>query len=137
MSEIISNSPEEINEFLNDTNKEKHFITLCFYHNELPPSLFTAILFQKFKTNYSIETIGNIFLIDITKYSEFASKYGVIASPSIVILWKNNPLLIRRPGWDDATKIIGCLKEDEWLSILRFVSTIPKNEDRKFLLIKF
>jgi len=133
------NSSEDVTKAIGESSKSPDFpfVCICFYHNELPPSLFTAQLFNKFRTNFSPETVGRIFIIDIAKNTELASKYGIFASPSVVLVWKGSALLIRRPGWDDAEVIVGCLKEDEWLSTLRFVAALPKQEERKFLSVSF
>ena len=117
------------------TSSDSPFLAICFYHTELPPSLFTASLFNKFRTNYTPESVGKIFLVDAAKESKYAAKFGVVPTPAVVIIWKGNPLIIRRPGWDDTSKIIGCMHEEEWLSVLRFMAGIPKTEDRKFLSV--
>ena len=137
MSDFSGNSSDEVLKAVEESksNPESPFICICFYHTILPPSLFTAKIFDKIRTNYSPDTVGRIFIVDAVKHNDLATKYGVIPTPAIIILWKGEPLLIRRPGWDDATKILGCLKEEEWLSILRFVAALPKNEDRKFLSV--
>lgn len=111
------------------------FVALLFYHAELPPSLHTAMVFENFRKNYTPDSVGRIFIIEAAKYPEFAAKYGVIPTPTLVVVWKGSPLLIRRPGWDDSTKIIGCMKDEEWLSILRFMAELPKDEQRKFLSV--
>lgn len=137
MTDFTGNTSEEVLNAIKEAkkSKDKPFICLCFYHTVLPPSLFTAKLFDKIRKNYSSDTVGQIFIVDAIKSNELATKYGVIPTPAIVILWKGEPLLIRRPGWDDANKILGCMKEDEWLSILRFVAGLPREEDRKFLSV--
>jgi hypothetical protein len=117
------------------TSATDPFVGLLFYHSELPPSLFTAQMFQKFRTDYTPESIGQIFVIDAAKNAKFALKYGVIPTPALVVIWKGNPLVIRRPGWDDSAKVIGCMKGEEWLSILRFMVGLPKTEERKFLSV--
>ena len=111
------------------------FVALLFYHAELPPSLHTAMQFQNFRKNYTPDSVGRIFIIDAAKNAEFAAKYAVIPTPALVVIWKGSPLLIRRPGWDDSSKVIGCMKEEEWLSILRFMAELPKDEQRKFLSV--
>ena len=137
MSDFPGNTSEEVLKAIADskTNPDSPFICVCFFHSILPPSLFTAKIFDKIRTNYSPETVGQIFVVEAVKNNDLATKYGVIPTPAVIILWKGEPLLIRRPGWDDATKILGCLKEEEWLSVLRFVAALPKNEDRKFLSV--
>jgi hypothetical protein len=117
------------------TSQTDPFVGLLFYHAELPPSLFTAQMFVKFRADYSTDSIGKIFVIDAGRNPKFAVKYGVIPTPALVVIWKGNPLIIRRPGWDDCAKVIGCMKSEEWLSILRFMVGLPKTEERKFLSV--
>ena len=137
MSDLKGDSSEDVLKAVEEskTKADSPFICICFYHTILPPSLFTAKIFDKIRSNYSPDTVGKIFIVDAVKYNDLATKYGVIPTPAIIIIWKGEPLLIRRPGWDDATKILGCLKEEEWLSVLRFVAALPKEEDRKFLSV--
>jgi hypothetical protein len=119
------------------SNPTEPFVAILFYHTELPPSLFTASLFDKFRTNYTPDSVGKIFVIEASKHPQFAAKFLVIPTPALVVIWRGNPLVIRRPGWDDCAKVIGCLKEDEWLSILRFMAGLPKTEERRFLSVNF
>lgn len=137
MSEIRSNTPDEVKLAIEESSKnpESPFICLYFYHSIIPPALYTAKQFDKIRKNFSSDTVGQIFIIDVIEYQDFAAQYNVIPTPAVCILWKGNPLLIRRPGWDDSNKILGCLKDDDWLSILRFVAGLPKNEDRRFLSV--
>ena len=117
------------------TSATEPFVAILFYHAELPPSLYTAIMFENFRKSYTSDSVGRIFIIDAAKNSTFAAKYGVIPTPALVVIWKGLPLVIRRPGWDDSSKIIGCMKGEEWLSILRFMAGLPKSEERKFLSV--
>lgn len=137
MTEVVADSIEAVEAAIADSkvSKTETFVSILFYHAELPPSLYTAMMFQRFRTNYTSETVGRIFIVDAAKNAEFAAKYGVIPTPALVVIWKGSPLVIRRPGWDDSSKIIGCMKEDEWLSILRFMAELPKTEERKFLSV--
>ena len=70
------------------TSTTEPFVALLFYHAELPPSLYTAIMFQNFRKNYTSESVGRIFIIDAAKNSPFAAKYGVIPTPALVVIWK-------------------------------------------------
>lgn len=135
--DFTSDDPKKVDEAIEESKASKTdpFVAICFYHTELPPSLFTASLFNKFRTNFTSDSVGKIFIVDASKNSQYAAKFGVIPTPAVVIIWKGNPLIIRRPGWDDCKKIIGCMHEEEWLSVLRFMAGIPKNEERKFLSV--
>jgi hypothetical protein len=137
--DVISDTPEQADAAieLSKSSKTEPFVSLMFYHAELPPSLFTASLFQKFRSNFTPESVGKIFLLDAACHSQYAAKFGVIPTPALIVIWKGNPLQIRRPGWDDSAKVIGCMPEEEWLSILRFMAALPKTEERKFLSVNF
>lgn len=135
--ELKSDTTEEVDLAIEESknNKLEPFVSVLFYHEELPPSLFTAQLFLKFRTNYTPDSVGKIFLVNAAANSQYAAKFGVVPTPALVVLWKGVPLIIRRPGWDDSAKIIGCMKEEEWLSILHFMANLPKSEERKFLSV--
>ena len=137
MTEFNGDNPNDALKAIEEsqTSKTDPFVCMCFYHPELPPATSTASLFAKIRQDYSAESIGKIFVINATENAEFAAKFGVIPTPAVVIIWHGEPLIIRRPGWDDSAKILGVLKEDQWLSILRFMTALPKNEERKFLSI--
>ena len=135
--EITSDEPTAVDKAIEEskTSKTDPFVAICFYHTELPPSHFTAGLFNKFRANFTSDSVGKIFIVDAAKNSQYAAKFGVVPTPAVVIIWKGNPLIIRRPGWDDTAKIIGCMREEEWLSVLRFMAALPKSEERKFLSV--
>ena len=137
--QIESDDVEKANEAIENskTSPTETFVAICFYHTELTPSLFTAMLFNKFRLNYSSDTVGRIFIIDSAKNPKFAARFGVIPTPAIVIIWKGHPLEIRRPSWDLTNKIVGSLSEECWLSILRYMANLPKDEERKFLSVNF
>jgi hypothetical protein len=128
--ELVENAIEE-----SKTSTTNPYLAILFYEPEDQSSYLTAEMFVKIKKEQIPASIGRVFMIDVQLSPDFASKYGVAPTPALVVIWKGRPLVIRRPGWEDSTKVIGCMKSEDWLAILQSMAGASISETKRFLLV--
>lgn len=101
-----------------DALKPNQFVVVCFAHTWNPPSVHVASILQKFRDTGEFPWV-QIFIINAEKDVSKCFSIGVTTTPVIMLYYHNQPLIIRRPMWDDEPKFVGSTTKDNLSDIIR------------------
>jgi len=59
-----------------------------------------------------------MFLVDADKIHNIAVELGVTATPAVLVFFRGNPIRIRRYGWEEDTKYVGCVSQSQLQGLL-------------------
>jgi hypothetical protein len=137
MLNVISDPREIVEDAIEEskTSTTDPYVGILFYFTEEQSSFGTAQMFVKIRKENPPASIGKVFIVDIMESPELASRYGIVPTPALIVIWKGRPLVIRRPGWEDSTKVVGCLMSENWAEILRSMKAVPSTERKRFLSV--
>ena len=65
------------------------------------------------------QAFAQLFVLEATAEHECCWELGVVTTPSVVFFWDGTPVCVRRPDWDDDTKLVGAQTQEILLEVIR------------------
>ncbi len=62
---------------------------------------------------------AQIFVLDAAAERERAWEAGVVSTPSVHFFWDGEPVVVRRPDWEDGYALVGAMSSDRLLEVIR------------------
>ena len=97
---------------------------VCYADPWAPPAMATAAAMETVRMGGEVAAIANLFNINASEEHENASVLGVTSTPALFFYLDGEPMLVRRPGWEDDRKYRGALVAAQLLEIIRHARSL-------------
>ena len=84
-----------------------------------PPAHSTAVAVEQVRMGGDVQAFAQIFLLDAMAEREAAYEAGIVSTPAILFYWDGEPVIVRRPLWEDDTKFTGAITAERLVEIIR------------------
>jgi hypothetical protein len=64
-----------------------------------------------------IQAFAQLFVLEASAEHERCWDFGVVTTPSVIFSWDGQQMCVRRPDWDDATKLVGAYSQQMLLEV--------------------
>jgi hypothetical protein len=90
---------------------------VCFADAWSPPAVAAVAALEQISGD--LRGFAQTFAVDAAQEQERAWEAGVVSTPAFLFYWDGQPVLVRRPDWDDDNKLAGAFGMEQLLEIAR------------------
>ena len=102
-----------------DAQRAPRLVVVAFVETWAPPSLTTAVALEAVRMAGDVQAFSQIFIVDASTERDAAWEAGVVSTPALLFYWDGEPVLVRRPAWEDDNKFAGAASVERLVEIIR------------------
>ena len=100
-----------------ETQRTQRLTVVAFLDSWAPPSQATAAALEACRGD--VQAYAQLCLVDALAERDAAWDAGVVSTPSLQFFWDGELSQVRRPTWEDDTKLTGAPPAERLVEILR------------------
>ena len=100
-----------------EASRAPRLVVICIADKFGGPAMSTAHSLEAVRAE--VEAFAQCFCVEAIAQADKCWDLGVVATPAVLFFWDGEPVSVRRPDWDDDTKLHGAFTPDKLLEVIR------------------